>query len=384
MRCMYDMVIVGSNLTGLSAAKAFHEREEGARVLILAQSTEEAYSENNMIDTEIYAGKNTVEQNLVKQGHEELYRFCDQHSIPYKKCGKLIVAKDEKEVELLHFLQRNDENSTVLSQEELFEREPFALGVGALYLPSAGIVEYKKVASALLQEVTESGAEIRYDEKVKSIVEGKKSVVVETNNGAYYAKKYINCEESQSDKVAKLSDYYTDIEKFPLQRQYYSVKEAKLQHIVSPVPSALVPFVNIYVAPTLNGGMEVGSSINEGHGKGNIKEFISNISSIRKAASYKGMLGTYKKAMKDVGSEEYFLEQVQTVIPSIAREELIPHFTEQDQAVVITDDQFRDGFFFINGECSAHVVQIPYYGRKASFAIGQYLVNQVYEPTLLS
>jgi (S)-2-hydroxyglutarate dehydrogenase len=383
MRCMYDMIIVGGDLTGLAAAKAFHEREE-ARVLILAQSAEEAYSENNMIDTEIYARKNTVEQNLVKQGHEELYRFCDQHSIPYKKCGKLIVAKDEKEVELLHFLQKNNEDSTVLSQEELFEQEPFALGVGALYIPSAGIVDYKKVSLALLQEVKESGAEIRYDEKVKSIVEGKKSVVVETNNGAYYSKKYINCEESQSDKVAKLSDYYTDIEKFPLQRQYYSVEEAKLQHIVSPVPSALAPFLNIYVAPTFNGGMEVGSSINEDHDKGNIKEFISNISSIRKASSYKGMIGTYKKAMKDVGSEEYFLEQVQTVIPSISREDLIPRFTEQDQAVITTDGQFREGFFFINGECSAHVVQIPYYGKKASFAIGQYLVNQVYEPTLLS
>jgi (S)-2-hydroxyglutarate dehydrogenase len=380
---MYDMIIVGGDLTGLAAAKAFHEREE-ARVLILAQSAEEAYSENNMIDTEIYARKNTVEQNLVKQGHEELYRFCDQHSIPYKKCGKLIVAKDEKEVELLHFLQKNNEDSTVLSQEELFEQEPFALGVGALYIPSAGIVDYKKVSLALLQEVKESGAEIRYDEKVKSIVEGKKSVVVETNNGAYYSKKYINCEESQSDKVAKLSDYYTDIEKFPLQRQYYSVEEAKLQHIVSPVPSALAPFLNIYVAPTFNGGMEVGSSINEDHDKGNIKEFISNISSIRKASSYKGMIGTYKKAMKDVGSEEYFLEQVQTVIPSISREDLIPRFTEQDQAVITTDGQFREGFFFINGECSAHVVQIPYYGKKASFAIGQYLVNQVYEPTLLS
>lgn len=383
MRCMYDMIIVGGDLTGLAAAKAFHEREE-ARVLILAQSAEEAYSENNMIDTEIYARKNTVEQNLVKQGHEELYRFCDQHSIPYKKCGKLIVAKDEKEVELLHFLQKNNEDSTVLSQEELFEQEPFALGVGALYIPSAGIVDYKKVSLALLQEVKESGAEIRYDEKVKSIVEGKKSVVVETNNGAYYSKKYINCEESQSDKVAKLSDYYTDIEKFPLQRQYYSVEEAKLQHIVSPVPSALAPFLNIYVAPTFNGGMEVGSSINEDYDKGNIKEFISNISSIRKASSYKGMIGTYKKAMKDVGSEEYFLEQVQTVIPSISREDLIPRFTEQDQAVITTDGQFREGFFFINGECSAHVVQIPYYGKKASFAIGQYLVNQVYEPTLLS
>jgi L-2-hydroxyglutarate oxidase LhgO len=97
------------------------------------------------------------------QGRRELYAFCDEHGVPYSRCGKLIVATDEEELPSVAALKAKGEANGVhdlvwLSAAEAKELEPELACVGALFAPSTGILDSHAFMLALQGEAAESGA----------------------------------------------------------------------------------------------------------------------------------------------------------------------------------------------------------------------------------
>ena len=80
-----------------------------------------------------------------------MYEYCEEHSIPHERCGKLIVARNQAELGRLDELERRGRENGVpglrrLSAGELREVEPHAVGVAALHSPHTGIVDFGAVA----------------------------------------------------------------------------------------------------------------------------------------------------------------------------------------------------------------------------------------------
>ena len=51
-----------------------------------------------------------------------LYRYCDEHGIPYRNCGKLIVATTAKETEKLQAIRAHAEANGVAGHADAFRR----------------------------------------------------------------------------------------------------------------------------------------------------------------------------------------------------------------------------------------------------------------------
>jgi L-2-hydroxyglutarate oxidase LhgO len=74
------------------------------------------------------------------------YKYCDAHSIPYKKCGKLVVATDDREVARLEALfkralQNHVPDIELLHGEKAIQKiEPHCRGVKAIHSPHTGII----------------------------------------------------------------------------------------------------------------------------------------------------------------------------------------------------------------------------------------------------
>ena len=71
-------------------------------------------------------------------GLHSTYKYCDRHSIPYKKCGKLVVATDETEIGRLDALfERATQNGVpdieLVDSEGIRQREPICQGLKALW-----------------------------------------------------------------------------------------------------------------------------------------------------------------------------------------------------------------------------------------------------------
>ena len=78
------------------------------------------------------------------QGLHSTYAYCDKHGIPYKKCGKLVVATNKLEVDRLHSLfERAKQNGVpeieLLKGEDAIKKvEPYCRGLEALWSPHTG------------------------------------------------------------------------------------------------------------------------------------------------------------------------------------------------------------------------------------------------------
>lgn len=59
---------------------------------------------SGVIHAGLYYRPESLKAKLCVAGLQATYKFCDKHNIPYKKCGKLIVATDRLEIPILNRL----------------------------------------------------------------------------------------------------------------------------------------------------------------------------------------------------------------------------------------------------------------------------------------
>ena len=89
-----DVVVVGAGVIGLSIARKL--ALAGREVIVLERNSnigKEISSRNSeVIHAGIYYPQYTLKAKLCSRGKAMLYAYCDEKSISYNRCGKLIVA----------------------------------------------------------------------------------------------------------------------------------------------------------------------------------------------------------------------------------------------------------------------------------------------------
>ncbi|KAF7632878.1 DAO domain-containing protein [Meloidogyne graminicola] len=78
----------------------------------------------------IYYAPGSLKARLCVQGIDMAYEYCDLKGIPYKKCGKLIVAVDKEEISRLENLfdraqKNNCKNICIVNSDKICEIEPY-------------------------------------------------------------------------------------------------------------------------------------------------------------------------------------------------------------------------------------------------------------------
>ena len=82
--------------------------ERGAEV-----GTGQTGANSGVIHAGIYYKPGSLKARLCVTGARELYSYCEQHSIPHERCGKLIVARHEGELGRLDELERRGRENGV-------------------------------------------------------------------------------------------------------------------------------------------------------------------------------------------------------------------------------------------------------------------------------
>jgi L-2-hydroxyglutarate oxidase LhgO len=160
-----DAIVIGAGAIGLAAARAL--ARTGRSVVVLEGGDgigHETSSRNSeVIHSGIYYPTGSLKARLCVQGRRELYAFCDEHGVPYSRCGKLIVATDDEELKALATLKARGEANGVddlvwLSAAQAKALEPELNCVGALHAPSTGILDSHAFLLALQGDAADRGA----------------------------------------------------------------------------------------------------------------------------------------------------------------------------------------------------------------------------------
>lgn len=126
---------------------------------------------SGVIHAGIYYTPGSLKARLCVQGLRLMYKYLEEKNIPYKKCGKLIVATNEVELARLEDLrQRGIKNEvpdlTVIDGSKIREVEPNCRGVKALLSPHTGIVDYTVVTESYGTDFKKAGGDIHLNFEV--------------------------------------------------------------------------------------------------------------------------------------------------------------------------------------------------------------------------
>ncbi len=267
----YDFIIVGAGIIGLATATRLQKRYPRARLAILDKEGEVASHQSGhnsgVIHAGVYYEPGSLKARLCRAGLLETIAFCRANGIPFKQCGKLIVATNKQEVHRLDQLfqraRKNGVECHTLTKSELVELEPNINGMAALEVIETGIVDYTEICRKMHELLANYGAVFKLNTEVTGIRESSASVNVEGSGGTVTGKHLIVCAGLQSDRVARIAGLAVDFAIVPFRGDFYCLRGQRadiVSRLIYPVPDPSLPFLGVHLTPTIDGAMTVGPS----------------------------------------------------------------------------------------------------------------------------
>jgi len=164
-----DVVVVGAGIVGLATARALLRARPGLRIVVLEREQRVAAHQSGhnsgVVHAGVYYAPGSLKARLAVRGARALYAYCEARGIAHRRCGKLIVAVDARELPALDELERRARANGIagvrrLDARAIAEVEPAARGVAALRVSETGVVDFAAVARALADDVRAAGGEV--------------------------------------------------------------------------------------------------------------------------------------------------------------------------------------------------------------------------------
>ncbi|MCH9820028.1 MAG: FAD-dependent oxidoreductase, partial [Gammaproteobacteria bacterium] len=169
-------IVIGAGAVGLAIGRELARAGQECLILESTPKIGQGVSSRNseVIHAGIYYPKGSNKANLCLEGKALLYDFCMQYSVPFKRCGKLIVATNTSELDQLTGIAdsayRNGVTDLIeLTQSEVTVLEPNVQALGALLSPSTGILSAQNYMNALLGDFEANGGLLSTQSAVSQI-----------------------------------------------------------------------------------------------------------------------------------------------------------------------------------------------------------------------
>ncbi len=185
-----DTIVIGAGVVGLAVAAELASRGLAPLVLEAEASFGTGVSSRNseVIHAGIYYPAGSLKARLCVEGRERLYRYCEEHGIAHRRCGKLIVAASPDEHAKLEAIARAAAGNGVEDMRWLEAREALALEPAlacsaALLSPSTGIVDSHGLMLSLLARVETGGGQLATGCRVTGIEAAPGGLHVDVESG---------------------------------------------------------------------------------------------------------------------------------------------------------------------------------------------------------
>lgn len=391
-----DIAIVGGGIVGLATAYHLTEKYPNKSLAVIEKepsiAKHQTGNNSGVIHSGLYYKPGSLKAKNCIDGYHMLLAFCDEHSIPYELCGKVVVATDKSELSRLRDLyDRGRENGLeglqMLNQEELREIEPYLAGIQGIRVPQTGIINYTRVCEKLAEVIESRGGKILLHTKVKAIEEKGDEVQIVTNKSFIECKLMVNCAGLYSDDVAKEHLGKVDTKIIPFRGEYYELTaeaEHLVKHLIYPVPDPAFPFLGVHFTRMSEGGIEAGPNAvfafkKEGYKKTDFKasEFFG---SLLWPGFQKVMMKYWKTGLGEMHrsfSKKAFTKALQRLIPEIKEEHLVAAPAGVRAQACDRTGGLLDDFKLVTKKRAIHVINAPSPAATSSLSIGKTISEMV-------
>ncbi|KAM9294186.1 L-2-hydroxyglutarate dehydrogenase, mitochondrial [Gastrophryne carolinensis] len=411
----YDVVIVGGGIVGLASARQLILRHPNLHFALLEKENEIATHQSGhnsgVIHSGIYYTPGSLKARLCVRGASLLYEYCDSKAIPYKQCGKLIVAVQHQEVPRLQALyDRGLQNSVpglrLITAKEIREKEPYCQGVMALDSPCTGIVNYKQVCQAYADDFQDAGGSVltgfevsdikMLNESPASTEEGLEYPVVvrNTKGEAVHCKYVLTCAGLYSDRLSQISGCSSEPRIVPFRGDYLVLKPEKCYLVkgnIYPVPDPRFPFLGVHFTPRMDGNVWLGPNAVLAFKREGYRLCDFNARDFTEAVTYSGLRKLVLKNLVYGMTEMYRasflsaqLKELQKFIPELSISDLVRGPSGVRAQALDSDGNLVDDFVFDGGHGEIagqilHVRNAPSPAATSSLAIAEMITSEAEE-----
>ena len=271
---MYDITIIGGGVCG--AAIAMYLSKYDVKCCLLEKDNDIAIGTTRANSGIVHAGydpePDTLMARLNVRGCELIEEICEKLNVPYNKCGSMVISFDAKDEAHLHKLyERGVANGVrgmeLLGKDALLEREPNLCSnvTGALYAPSAAVVNPWRLCIAMAETAAKNGVDFFLNSEVTAIEKVNAAFKVTAGDRIIDTRYIINAAGLYSDKIAELVGA-KDFEIFASKGQYYLLDKTSdwiVNSVIFQCPTEKGK--GVLVSPTADGNIIVGPNAESGN-----------------------------------------------------------------------------------------------------------------------
>lgn len=172
-----EVLVVGAGVVGLACARALALKGHEVIVAEAANAIGTVTSSRNseVIHAGLYYPTGTRRAIHCPRSRRMLYDYCASHGVPHRKCGKLVVATNDKEVAGIERIFKQSqingcENVELIDAAAAKRLEPEAYCVTAMLSPETGIIDSHAYMRALRGDLEDHGGMVALNTPIERLV----------------------------------------------------------------------------------------------------------------------------------------------------------------------------------------------------------------------
>ncbi len=389
-----DILIVGGGIIGLTIGRELSARSPATSITLIEKEPSvgaHASGRNSgVLHAGFYYSPDSLKARFTVEGNRLLTDYCKQHQLKINQCGKVVVAKDDKEIELLYELKSRAEKNGValqlVDEAELAKIEPNArTRRAALFSPSTATVNPKEVVAHIAESLKEK-VSILLNERLERRTD---DTTVDTTSRRIRFKYLVNTAGLYADKIAQqfaVGRQYTVV---PFKGLYMQYSDNSLigKHIY-PVPDLRMPFLGVHFTKTVDGRVKIGPTAIPAFWRENYRgmdnfrfsEFLATVSSeaglfISNRSNFRAL--AFEEMKKYSGT--YLKDQAALLVKQIDTRRFGDFLQPgiRAQLVDTTKGTLVMDFVVEHGERSTHVLNAVSPAFTCSFAFSRFVVDEI-------
>jgi L-2-hydroxyglutarate oxidase LhgO len=394
----FDVVVVGGGILGLATARALGEARPDLRIAVLEKETELATHQtghnSGVLHAGLYYAPGSLKARLCRDGKAAMEAFAERHDIPLERCGKLVVALDESELERFAALRARATANGVpglaeVGPERIREIEPEAAGIRGLWSPQTGIIDFRRVALAMADDLRASGAAILTGRTVRRLTERAGEVVAGTSAGDVAGRVAVVCAGLHADEIAARSGGDPDPRIVPFRGDYYTLTaEARplVRGLIYPVPDPRFPFLGVHFTKRIDGAVWAGPNAVLAFAREGYRRRDVHLVELGRTVTSGGFIRLARRYVRTGLAEMWrdwwkpaFVRELQRYVPAIRAEHLTFGPSGVRAQALARDGSLVDDFVLGGTGRILHVRNAPSPAATSSLAIGEFLATQALE-----
>ncbi len=263
------ILVIGAGVIGLAAARALAIAGHEVATLERGPRPGQGASTHNsgVIHAGLYYPAGSLKAQLCVEGRDRLFAYCRDKSLPYKQCGKLIVASssaDETDLEALAEKARaNHVRLEEVSRQWVAAKEPHVSSTRSLWSPSTGWLEVEPYIRSLRYDFERAGGMLVFDSAPVAADRQGDRWVVRTSREEIAADWIVNAAGVFADEVSRMFGGET-LTIFPCRGEYAELApraRGLVNGLVYPPPHHSGHSLGVHLTKTLSGEVWIGPTI---------------------------------------------------------------------------------------------------------------------------